>query len=216
MTATGMRLPEMLRAQTAADHRHAEQGAFQQRLISGRLSPQDYRQWLGQMCLVHEAIEAALPAVAACGRGPARLAQLVAGKTDLLRADLAALGGPANQVTPTPPTLAFTELVRGAANLDPHALIGALYVLEGSTNGNRFIAARLRATWAEGDRACAYLDAYGSDQPRRWAEFKVALDEIPPDEHAAAIVGVARETFAAIRLMGDQIEAAMHDNVPPR
>ncbi|MEZ5318383.1 MAG: biliverdin-producing heme oxygenase [Vicinamibacterales bacterium] len=215
-----------LRDRTADDHRQAEHGPFQRRMAGARITRDEYRRWLEQMRLIHAAVEAAAPALAAVGSGNAMaavgsgkamaaggsgtamatVARAAEGKTARIRNDIAALGGTPEAAAPLPATRAFVERIARTASADPTALVGAIYVLEGSTNGNRFIAPRLADRLGLGPDGCAYLLPYGEDQPRHWAAFKVALDGI--DASGApreAIVRLARETFDAIRLMGEQL-----------
>ena len=66
------------------------------------------------------------------------------------------------------------------ASEQPMALLGILYVLEGSTNGSKFIARKVRPAYelpATGEGS-AYLDPYGDVQPARWQEFKAAMDAL--------------------------------------
>jgi heme oxygenase len=67
--------------------------------------------------------------------------------------------------------------IAALAACSPLAPLGMLYVLEGSTNGNRFIvrAVRggLRLTPGTGD---SYLNCYGEEQPVRWQSFKQGLE----------------------------------------
>jgi len=96
------------------------------------------------------------------------------------------------------------------ARQEPLALLGVLYVLEGSTNGSKFIARKVRPAYelpASGEGS-AYLDPYGDLQPARWQEFKAAMDalDLPADE-VGPIVMAAQQTFDSIRELGAELLA---------
>ena len=94
------------------------------------------------------------------------------------------------------------------ASEQPMALLGILYVLEGSTNGSKFIARKVRPAYelpATGEGA-AYLDPYGDVQPARWQEFKAAMDALNlPAADVAPMVVAAQETFDSIRELGAEL-----------
>ena len=50
-------LSELIRQSTRAHHQRAERSTFQQGLVAGRQGPVPYAAWLGQMLLVHAAME---------------------------------------------------------------------------------------------------------------------------------------------------------------
>ena len=201
-----MSLPTLLRTATSHDHHQAERGQLQQELVTGKVSQATYRNWLEQMQLVHEAVEMALPAVAACGESEATLAQFLVGKSDLLQADLNALGG-AERPEPLPATRAFQARLADLSATQPRALVGVFYVLEGSTNGNRFIAKRMRGAFTGAEEAIAYLDPYGDEQPAKWSSFRAALGAIPVGADAGDITDAARHTFIAVQQIGEEIVA---------
>ena len=94
-------------------------------------------------------------------------------------------------------TAAFTAGFEGA---DPLLLLGTHYVLEGSMNGNRFMASAIRKAYGfEGAEGTRYLDPYGDEQRERWAEFKGVLDAYPfTEDERARIVEADLATFRAI------------------
>lgn len=90
----------------------------------------------------------------------------------------------------------------------PLALLGILYVLEGSTNGSKFIARRLRPAYelpATGEGA-GYLDPFGDMQPARWRAFKAAMDarRLPAAE-VGHLTLAAHQTFGSIRELGSEL-----------
>jgi heme oxygenase len=79
-------------------------------------------------------------------------------------------------------------------------------LLEGSTNGGRFLARVLRTAWQLDGRGLDALDPYGEDQPARWAEFKRDMDALQlPPEDADGVVAAAVATFTAIAEISDRV-----------
>jgi heme oxygenase len=84
-------------------------------------------------------------------------------------------------------------------------LLGALYVLEGSTNGGRFLARALRKSWGLDKDGIAYFDPYGEEQPQKWASFRKKMDSASFDvAQQDAIVEMAKATFLAIAEVSDE------------
>ena len=132
---------ERLRAETADLHSSAEGKDFQRRMVKGELTRDDYARWLGQMLLVHRALEAPLRALMGSPAFAAlREEQL---QEPYLLEDLDALGQDPAAVTPLPATAALVASIERAATETPLALLGYHYVLEGSNNGNRYIVRQL-------------------------------------------------------------------------
>jgi heme oxygenase len=187
-----------LKDETADLHRDAETSRFQKALVKGEVGREAYAAWLGQMMLIHEALEAALHestsvAIAAVNRPEYdRAADLAA---DV--ADLEAPAAPA----PLPATTALLSRIAAADDL---ALLGMRYVLEGSNNGNRFIAMAIRKNLPEAPTR--YLDPYGEAQRPRWAQFKADMDAIGFDPaQQDRLVAAAQEMFAAVGALSREL-----------
>jgi len=198
-----------LRESTASHHRRAEQHEFQQQFVRGTLPRALYLRWLGQMLHVHAALEAQLDRLVADHPRLGSVFEDSRRKVGPLRKDLAYLG-----VSGTEPALpaasSMIAWIDTLARQEPLALLGVLYVLEGSTNGSKFIARKVRPAYelpASGEGS-AYLDPYGDLQPARWQEFKAAMDalDLPADE-VGPIVMAAQQTFDSIRELGAELLA---------
>lgn len=197
----------LLKASTEEQHRDAERRALQRDLVRGSLPVTDYALWLGQMLLLHEALWRGIRD----GRGqvPA-LADVVKDEglhAANLRRDLAALGRDPDAVEPLPGTSrALAEIERTALS-EPLALLGFNYVLEGSMNGNRFIARALRDGPA--GTAVSYLDPYGDAQRARWEAYRARMNEVELDDgEASRLVEAARAMFSFIAEMSDDVTRA--------
>lgn len=206
MTTMQVNIMDALKARTAEQHRRAEQSPFMRGLVSGQVTREGYARWLGQMMHVHAALEGEI--VAHRGAEP-RLAVASDEQfgTPRLRADLVALGVDPASVKPLPATAALVERVRAVAASCPVALLGFHYVLEGSKNGNAYIAKALRRalglTIGAGD---SYLDPYGEQQRARWAAFREAMGgQEYSESDAAAVLEAACVMFDGITALNGEL-----------
>ncbi|MGE0354006.1 MAG: biliverdin-producing heme oxygenase [Gemmatimonadales bacterium] len=195
----------VLREQTAEHHKRAERSEFQRRLLKGEITLPDYIAWLGEMHHLYARLEALLAAA-----GPACAMETAAWRRtpELLR-DLTHFGATPGAAPPLPATAALLVLLDRLGEASAPALLGVLYVLEGSTNGSRYIARGLtRAFGLAPNAGLAFLDPYGEAQPDRWRHFKAELDSAVPLAHAPALVAAARSTFEAVTAIGADVLTA--------
>ena len=193
-----------LRTQTAENHRAAEQSVFQRRFIRGQLPLAAYTGWLTQMLCVYRSLETHLSNSALESRP--RLLREPWRRSAELERDLAHFSLSPAAVAPSQATVRFLDQLDRWAKAEPAALLGVLYVLEGSTNGSRHIARALRSAYGLNDvEGLRFMDPHGEKQPQRWVEFKVALDaEVTPDE-VPALVAAAQATFDAVTAVGAEL-----------
>jgi heme oxygenase len=78
------------------------------------------------------------------------------------------------------------------------AVLGGMYVFEGSTLGGQYIARNVEKNLglSEG-RGYAFFRSYGDDVGRMWKAFKETVDKIAPTEMHDEIVAAAEGTFRA-------------------
>ncbi len=197
----------LLKASTEAQHRDAERRALQRDLVRGRLPVEDYALWLGQMLLLHRALRDGIRE--ARDRVPA-LADVVRDEglhVANLRRDLAALARDPDAVDRLPATSRALAEIERVARSEPIALLGFNYVLEGSMNGNRFIARALRDGAAAG--AVAYLDPYGEEQRATWEAYRARMNAVRLEAaDAARLVRAARAMFTFVAEMSDEVTRA--------
>jgi heme oxygenase len=197
-----------LRAATATAHTRAERSSFQRALISGRLPLERYVAFLHAMRDVWQALEEVASRVPAGATRATLLAPQRFRRREIDR-DLAHLRGVVpTAVAPASNAAAdaFVARIHALAAVDPLALLGVFYVLEGSTNSGRYIArAMQRAYGLVDDQGVAFQDPYGDAQPERWAEWKAALDRTVSISNVPALVDVAAETFDAVGQIGDSV-----------
>lgn len=187
-------------------HDKAESGGFTRLLFKGKRPIEDYAAFLEQMLAIHRPLEAELgtsdhPAIQAIFADWQR-------KAPHLEADLVFLGHDPTEFLPLAETAAFVATLEGA---DPLVLLGTHYVLEGSMNGNHFMARAIRKAYAfDGPDGTRYLDPYADNQPQRWAEFKTNLNAYPFSEaERTSIIDADLDTFRAIIDMHGALERSL-------
>ncbi len=217
---------DQLRDETRGQHDRIERTAFAAALASGRLPREAYVESLAQLLVVHRALERHLRAAA--GGGPsahrdggraepdgrggghcdARVRAVVREhqfQEANLRADLGHFGRDAEAIAAHRAALDLVEDIERTAAERPVGLLGHYYVLEGSKNGAKFLAPRVREAYRLVDgRGAAYLDPYGTEQRARWAEFRAAMNGLDLSEgERAEILRAAGATFTALTRMYD-------------
>jgi heme oxygenase len=200
-------LMERLKQETRELHTRAERGDVQKALVSGRATLEQYGAWLGQMSLLHGAVEEGIERLrAGDGGGVFGAIEAEWRQSRLGREDLDSLGmGEAIEALPA--TARVVEEI--AACTSPLRVLGFFYVLEGANNGNRFIVRAVRKglglTPGTGDR---FLDPYGEAQPAVWAGVKARLDAIGASLSAAErdeVVEGAARMFGMVIEVGEAL-----------
>lgn len=164
---------EVLKTSTQALHDAAEGHRFQQSLVKGEVSREQYAAYLGQLLLVHRELESLLRAHAGEVPAIAKVVKPAQYQEPYLLEDLRFYGVDAATITALPATAALVQEIRDSAARDPLSLLGFHYVMEGSNNGNKFIAKALgRSLGLNGIEGMKYLDPYGDQQRPLWAAFK--------------------------------------------
>jgi len=202
-----MSIMTRLKTETADLHKAAESSPLQRQLVKGDLSRDLYGAFLGQMYLVHAALEQAVRDASASHPGFRAVVREYHDREPQLREDLAFLGVGLDDIAPVGATTAtLTDIATIAADR-PIALLGMLYVLEGSTNGSKFIAMAIRKAYQlqEGP-GVAYLDPHGELQRDRWQAFKHDMDSVGFNEtESDAIIETAKAMFRSITEISDEL-----------
>ncbi len=172
-------LMEQLKAGTFAAHARLQGAPFFAALAACELPLESYVGQLRALALIHGVLEASL---ADCG--DARVASVWhtgLAKMHLLQTDLRYF---------EPRSVAdLSEAVTAAMQADaqirlwsleqPRALLGCLYVLEGSTLGAAVIRPMVaRALLLHGDEGMAYLTNYGTAAREHWSEFAQRMNAL--------------------------------------
>jgi heme oxygenase len=173
---------------------------FFQVLAAFRLPLESYVGQLRALAVIHAVLEQALatcsePRVAAVWRSDLR-------KFPRLQEDLRFFEprAVADLKEPAEAALVIAGQLSRQSVEQPLALLGALYVLEGSMLG----AQVLRRLYAQafllnGEEGLAYLATYGAEAPARWAEFQQRLNAIQLNpEERGQVAQAATELFAQL------------------
>ncbi|MBT2479846.1 biliverdin-producing heme oxygenase [Streptomyces sp. ISL-94] len=165
---------ERLRSGTRAWHDGLESTRFATAMTAGTLPLDRYVGQLTAYGVVLEALEDELSRATSPSVGSVWSADL--GKLPLVERDLAYFAGAGGAPVPwaAAEAGAFAREIRRAAASDPRALLGFLYVMEGSTLGGLVLRPYVAAAYGlhTGD-GVAY---YGSGDRARWARFTARMN----------------------------------------
>lgn len=212
---TGVNNPQptlmaQLKEATWPQHQAAEEHQLERSLVAGTLPRDLYVDWLGQRFLVHRALEAELDRVAQADVRVARTRDEALYQAENLRQDLAHFGVDADGVAPCDATAAMLDDISAALTRQATAIVGYYYVFEGSKNGARFIARKVRPAYGLNEAGSRYLDPHGDEQRPLWNQWKQAVDEagFKPEEWPA-IVAAAQRTFDHVRAVDSELYARL-------
>lgn len=185
-------------------------------MVRGTLPREAYADWLGQMLHLHRGLEDHLDRLVESHPQAASVFDDDRRKVPFLLDDLAFYQSDGTS-EPLPATRRFVALLDTLAATTPLALLGVLYVLEGSTNGARFIARRIREAYElPPEGGAAFVDPYGEAQPSQWKAFKEAMEQLDLSEADTQVVTVAaQETFNAVEALGSDLFEHSPHVVPP-
>ncbi len=207
--AEAVGLADTLKEQTKASHAKAERHGVQARLVKGEVSRGEFAAYLGQLLPVWKAVDAGLLAKAASDSRIAAMVKPYHAHSGRVAADLAFSGAAAGPVLPA--TVRFVEMVKRETASGGPGLVGVWYVLEGSTNGGRYIAKALsRGLGIAGPEGLTSFDPHGEQQRERWQAWRAGLDAQQWSEpERTQIVNAATATFEAIYELMEGMEGAV-------
>ncbi len=202
-------LADELKERTKDAHHRAEFHPLQQRIVRGQVSPSEYEPFARALHSIHRVLEAALDRSMTAEPRLGRVFLDRHRRSAHFAADFDSM-----QVSGEPSSLdAFDALDRMVEQIQstsehcPIALLGTLYVLEGSTNGGMVIARVLRRAWGLSEGTLRSIDPHAAETRASWGEFRAALDGVAPTLTArdrAKIVDGAMATFIAISSIMDE------------
>lgn len=193
-------LVERIRAGTRTRHADLEGTAFSTAMLAGTLPLDRYVDQLAAYRVVLKALEEELSRATGPCVTSVWSADLV--KLPLIDRDLMyfAEDGVFPASVAAAPAAAFAHEIRAAAASDPRALLGFLYVLEGSTMGGMIL--RRYVTEAYRLRDTDGVAYYASGDRERWARFTARMNEALPgpgeQDEVIAAVGRAYHHITAI------------------
>lgn len=201
-------LATSLKESTSDLHVAAERHPFQRRLLQGNVSRDELSAYLHEMSHVHRALEECFDATS--HPVPRSIFADHHRRSHLAKQDVRALEGPYAESARTRAARSFIGFIHDTASADPISLVGILYVLEGATNGNVYLARAIEKSLSLEPRvATSSLDPHGPDQRPRWQAFRAALDtfELTGDE-PQRLIAAARASFRAVHDISDELAPA--------
>lgn len=197
---------QQLKERTADLHMKAEHGPFMAAMVRGVLPREAYIAMLGQMLHVYRSLEDALRRAMRASPAVARVAREAHCRAPHIERDLAFFGVEAP--APGPAASRAASLVNESETRGPLDILGMHYVLEGSNNGNRFIARPvMKAYGLTPPGGLGFLLPHGEAQPQVWSAFKADLDACALSQpEIDALVRGARTMYDGI--MG------LHESLP--
>lgn len=198
---------ERLKVETLEAHKAAEGHPLQRAHAQGTLPQDRYVANLGQMFLVHRALEAELRAAAEKLPSIKTVVKEYQYQEPYLREDLAFFGVNPDAVSPTAATVRIVKRIEELGKTTPLALMGMHYVLEGSNNGSKFLCRVVQRQYGlQPGPGTRYMDPYGDRQREYWAKFKDDMNAAGfTDEQATELVGAAGEMFIAIGAINSDV-----------
>jgi heme oxygenase len=191
---------EQLRTKTHELHAQIEALPFVEALSNRRLPLESYVGQLRAMAILHGVLEHALTHLthaAVASVWEARMAKL-----PLIESDLAYLqphaGGEIRAASEEALKLAQRARLRSVE--DPISLLGYLYVLEGSTQGNKLHLPDVTAAFhLEGSSGVRYLQNYGDATGDHWRQFARRMDlAVTEAAEQQRVVEAACEAFEGL------------------
>lgn len=202
---------ETLKEGTRPLHDATEAHEFQKLLGSGRIERQAYTAYLRQLYLLHKHLAANLEQASHSDTPASEKIKSVLKERHLdlqnLEGDLAHFDIEAERSEAVPGAARLIADMEQLRDNQPCALLGILYVLEGSTHGAKYMAGKLRDGLGLSTRqGASYFDRYQENQMKYWLDFKATMNEAGFDENEEnAIVEAAKRTFAAFFQMGNEL-----------
>ncbi len=200
---------ELLRDSTSELHKTAESQPMQKALAKGELPVDRYAAYLEQLWLVHRALEKALVDATPNEARLEGMDEAAVMHVRHLEVDLAELGRDLNAIDPTPAAAKLAQHIERDGATEPVLLAGHFYVLEGSMNGNQYIARAVQRVYElNPDAGLAYLSSYGETQRPKWASFKERMNTIAfTASEREGLVERAKAVFGAIRDIATELDS---------
>jgi heme oxygenase len=197
---------DSLREDTMSLHKQTEGNDFQTSLFSGNVPKKQFVDYLGQMYLIHKALEDALSEL----RNRNSIVATVIGdhqyQQNYLKDDLATAKVDAQELQPLPATKKLINHMNQLKDEQPMALLGCEYVLFGSKHGAKMLTKRLEKyeLWQPG--APNYFDPYGDKFAGYWQDFKAKMNaaQFTQPEQEQIIQG-AKDMFSILAEVFDDL-----------
>lgn len=197
-------------------HEQAEHGAIPAAMAGGTIARETYIRLLQTEYHVHLAIDERLAAARAT---EPRLAELVDEATFMAphyAEDLRFFDIDPTELSPTAAASQVISTIDEVAGQSPLGLLAFHYVRFGASNGNRYVAKRIRPALGleqvDSAPGTKHLDPFGKDQRSLWDAFKEKLDAATlSEDDRQMLVETARLVFTSIMSLHQEVAAA-HSN----
>ncbi len=199
---------DLLKEQTRPQHNQTEGNEFQKSLFGGSLPKEQFVQYLGQMYLIHKALEDALSELRLSNPIVASIIEDHQYQQAYLQNDLAGAQVSIDQLPPLPATKTLTQYFELLKRDSPIALLGCEYVLFGSKHGAKLMSKQIEKYGLGEKGSPNYFDPYGDKFSGYWQDFKAKMNaaQFSKSEQEDAING-AKEMFNGLSKVFDDLMA---------
>lgn len=197
---------DILKEETRPLHNQTEGNDFQKSLFGGSLPKTQFIEYLGQMYLIHKALEDALSELRV--KNPV-VASIIADhqyQQTYLQGDLTAAQVTVDQLKPLPATKTLINHIEQLKCEQPMALLGCEYVLFGSKHGAKMLSKQIEKYGLSKKGSPNYFDPYGDKFMGYWQDFKASMNaaQFSPTEQEHAVEG-AKDMFSGLSKVFDDL-----------
>jgi heme oxygenase len=197
---------DMLREDTRSLHNQTEGNDFQKSLFSGVLPKEQFVKYLGQMYLVHKALEDNLSELKLHNSIIDSVIAEHQYQQGYLQNDLSAGNVRVEELKPLTATQALIQQMDKFKTEQPMALLGCEYVLFGSKHGAKLLSKQLEKyqLWKQGSPN--YFDPYGDKFMGYWQDFKAKMNaaQFSVSEQGDVVAG-AKDMFGGLSKVFDDL-----------
>ena len=204
---TTVTVMDLLRESTSEMHNSAEANEFQHKLSGAKVEKDELAKYLQQLYLIHQSVSSLIEQKQTSNTALRHVVRDYHHDLTCIINDIEYLGEKPELAEPLKSTADLIASMTATSMSTPAALLGYLYVLEGSTNGAKFLAKALRKGLdLPVEAGASYFDRYGEQQRERWNGFKQAMNEVDfTTEERDKPVSTATETFQTFGKIGDEL-----------
>lgn len=197
---------DLLKTETRSLHNQTEGNDFQKSLFGGSLPKKLFLEYLGQMYLIHKALEDALSELRTNNQTVASVIADHQYQQTYLQNDLASAQIQVNDLKPLPATTTLIDQIKHFKSAQPMALLGCEYVLFGSKHGAKFLSKQLQKYGVGINGSPNYFDPYGDKFAGYWQDFKSKMNaaKFSATEQEDAING-AKYMFSELSKVFDDL-----------
>lgn len=191
-------ISQRLRAATADAHERAENAAFIDDLLSGRLDADEYGRLASQLYFVYSALEHVGGSLVGDPIADAVLDDRLL-RSARLRSDLHALGVDPETVTPLPAVDRYVDAIE-ATRTDPARYVAHHYTRYlGDLSGGQVVAHRMREHYGLDASTLSFYVFDGIDKLKRYKDgYRDRIDALPIDE--SGVERLVAEAICAFEL----------------